>query len=71
MVDNLARPAKNQNASKNKAYQVMTSDYVLLKFTDIWGKLFSNFYLWKDIVGKKVSKLKSTAELRAFYGNHI
>ncbi len=25
-----------------------------------------NFYLWKDIVGKKVSKLRSIAELRAF-----
>ncbi len=28
----------------------------------------SNFYPWKDIVGKKVSKLRSIAELRAFYG---
>ncbi len=27
-----------------------------------------NFYTWKDIVGKKVSKLRSIAELRAFYG---
>jgi len=63
--------SKEPNASKNKAYQVMTSDYVLLKFTDIWGKLFSNFYLWKDIVGKKVLKLRSIAKLRAFYGNHI
>jgi hypothetical protein len=27
-----------------------------------------NFYPWKDIVGKKVSKLRSIAELRAFYG---
>ncbi len=27
-----------------------------------------NFYFWKDIVGKKVSKLRSIAELRAFYG---
>ncbi len=27
-----------------------------------------NFYPWKDIVGKKVSKLGSIAELRAFYG---
>jgi hypothetical protein len=25
-----------------------------------------NFYPWKDIVGKKVSKLRSIAELRAF-----
>jgi hypothetical protein len=25
------------------------------------------FYPWKDIVGKKVSKLRSIAELRAFY----
>ena len=28
-----------------------------------------NFYPWKDIVGKKVSKLRSIAELGAFYGN--
>ncbi len=27
-----------------------------------------NFYPWKDIVGKKVSKLRSIAELRTFYG---
>jgi hypothetical protein len=27
-----------------------------------------NFYPWKDIVGKKVSKLRFIAELRAFYG---
>ncbi len=27
-----------------------------------------NFYSWKDITGKKVSKLSSIAELRAFYG---
>ncbi len=26
------------------------------------------FYPWKDIIGKKVSKLRSIAELRAFYG---
>jgi hypothetical protein len=30
-----------------------------------------NFYPWKDIVGKKVSKLGSIAELRAFYGINI
>ncbi len=30
-----------------------------------------NFYLWKDIVGKKVSKLRSIAELRAFYGMSV
>jgi hypothetical protein len=28
-----------------------------------------NFYPWKDIVGKKVSKLRSIPELRAFYGS--
>jgi hypothetical protein len=30
-----------------------------------------NFYPWKDtsIVGKKLSKLRSIAELRAFYGS--
>ncbi len=27
-----------------------------------------NFYPWKDIVAKKLSKLRSIAELRAFYG---
>jgi len=27
-----------------------------------------NFYPWKDIVGKKLSKLRSIAELRPFYG---
>ncbi len=29
-----------------------------------------NFYPWKDIVGKKVLKLRFIAELRAFYGVH-
>ncbi len=28
-----------------------------------------NFYPWKDIIGKKVLKLGSIAELRTFYGN--
>jgi hypothetical protein len=31
----------------------------------------NSFYIWKDIVGKKVSKLRSIAELRAFYGTII
>jgi len=30
-----------------------------------------NFYPWEDIVGKKVSKLRSIAELRALYGNPL
>jgi hypothetical protein len=30
---------------------------------------FDNFYPWKDIVGKNVLKLRSIAELRAFYGS--
>ncbi len=30
--------------------------------------LCRQLYLWKDIVGKKVSKLRFIAELRAFYG---
>ncbi len=30
-----------------------------------------NFHPWEDIVGKKVSKLRSIAELRAFYGNFL
>jgi hypothetical protein len=30
-----------------------------------------NCYLWKDIVRKKVSKLRSIAELRAFYGTFL
>ncbi len=29
----------------------------------------NNFYPWKDIVGRKVSKLRSIAQLRAFYGS--
>jgi hypothetical protein len=29
-----------------------------------------NVYPWKDIVGKKMSKLRSIAELRAFYGTY-
>jgi hypothetical protein len=32
---------------------------------------YDNFYPWKDIVGKKVSKLRSIAELRTFYDNKI
>ncbi len=30
-----------------------------------------NFYSWKDTVGKKVPKLRSIAELRAFAGNFL
>jgi hypothetical protein len=30
-----------------------------------------NFYPWKDIVGKKVSKLRSIAELRVFYAIYL
>ncbi len=30
-----------------------------------------NFYPWKDIIGKKVSKLRSIAEHRAFYGTAL
>jgi hypothetical protein len=29
-----------------------------------------NFYPWKDIFGKKVSKWRSIAELRVFYGTY-
>jgi hypothetical protein len=29
------------------------------------------FYLWRDIVGKKVSKVRSIAKLRAFYGTVV
>jgi hypothetical protein len=31
----------------------------------------NNFYPWKDIVGKKVSKLRYIDELWAFYGIHL
>jgi hypothetical protein len=34
----------------------------------LFGYCVDNFYPWKDIFGKKVSKLRSIAELRAFYG---
>jgi hypothetical protein len=37
----------------------------------IIGYCVDNFYSWKDIVGKKVSKLRSIAELRAFDGIHV
>ncbi len=30
-----------------------------------------NFIPWKDIIGKKVSKLRLIAELRAFYGRYF
>ncbi len=30
-----------------------------------------NFYPWKDIIGKKVSKIRSIAELGAFYGTAV
>ncbi len=33
------------------------------------GYCVDNFYPWKDIIRKNVSKLRSIAELRAFYGN--
>jgi hypothetical protein len=29
-----------------------------------------NIYPWKDIIGKKVLKLRSITELRAFYGTY-
>ncbi len=54
----------------------MTFEYFNTKFhRDRWKQKQSftfwycvdNFYPWKDIVGKKVSKLRSIAELRAFY----
>ncbi len=55
----------------------MTFEYLNTKFhRDRWKQKQSidfwycvdNFYPWKDIVGKKVSKLRFIAELKAFYG---
>ena len=57
----------------------MTFEYFNTKFhLTIWKQKqpftfwyrIDNFYPWKDIVRKKVSKLRSIAELRAFYGTH-
>ncbi len=54
----------------------MTFEYFNTKFhRDRWKQkqpftfwnCVDNFYPWKDIVGKTVSKLWSIAELRAFY----
>jgi hypothetical protein len=49
-------------------YTIITHARVKYKqpFT-IWYCI-DNFYSWKDIVGKKVSKLRSIAKLRAFGG---
>ena len=63
---------------KTDANQNMTVEYFNTKFhRDSWKQkqpltfwyCVDNFYPWKDIVGKKVSKLRSIAELRAFYGS--
>jgi hypothetical protein len=59
------------------ANQNMTFEYFNTKFhRDSWKQkqpftfryCVDNFYPWKDIVGKKESKLRSIAELRVFYG---
>ncbi len=56
----------------------MTFEYFNTKFHhDRWKQkqpftfwyCVNNFYPWKDIVRKKVSKLRSIAVPRAFYGN--
>jgi hypothetical protein len=58
----------------------MTFEYFNTKFhRDRWMQkqpftfwyCVDNFYPWKDIVGNKVSKLGSIAELRAFYRMYI
>ncbi len=63
--------------NKTDANQNMTFEYFNTKFhRDRWKQkqpftfryCVDNFYPWKDIVGKKVSKLRSIAELREFYG---
>ncbi len=62
---------------KNDANQKMTFEFFISKFHRARWKqkqpftfwyCVDNFYPWKDIVGKKVSKVRSIAELRAFYG---
>jgi hypothetical protein len=62
---------------KTDANQKMTFEFFTTKFYRARWKqkqpftffnCVDNFYPWKDIVGKKVSKLRSIAELRAFYG---
>ncbi len=55
----------------------MTFEHLNTNFHHVRGKnkqpftfwyCVDNFYPWKDIVGKKVSKWRSIAELKAFYG---
>ncbi len=62
---------------QNYANQKMTFKFFTTKFHRARWKqkqpftfwyCVDNFYPWKDIVGKKVLKLRSIAELSAFYG---
>ncbi len=66
------------NKQKTDANQKMTFEFFTTKLhrarwkqkqTFTFWYCIDNFYPWKDIVGKKVSKLRSIAELRTFYGN--
>ncbi len=55
----------------------MTFEHLNSSFHHVRGKhkqpftfwyCVDNFYPWKDIIGKKVSKLRFIAEPRVFYG---
>ncbi len=63
--------------NKTEANQNMTFEHLNTIFHHVRGKhkqpftfwyCVDNFYPWKDIVGKKVSKLRAIGELRVFYG---
>ncbi len=63
--------------NKTDANSNMTFEHLNTIFHHVRGKhkqpftfwyCVDNFYPWKDIVGKKVSKWRSITELRAFYG---
>ena len=49
-------------------YTIITHARVKHKQPFSIGYCVDNFYYWKDIEGKKVSKLRYIAELRAFDG---
>ncbi len=61
---------RNRRCSAN---QKMTFEFFNIKFHHAFTfwTCVNIFYPWKDIVGKKVSKLRSIAELMAFYGTTV
>ncbi len=64
---------KQTDANQNRTFEYFNTKF----HRDRWKQkqpftfcyCVHNFYPWKDIVGKKVSNLRSIAELRAFCGS--